>query len=123
MLGYWAILGFTFLQLRTNARLQNIAMSEGGIHLIIKNVNADEREMLMGGTIDNISIRIIKRCGKSMASLLKLKHFLKTGRGVILSSFMRKGGWCLKSNYHRISLFSIFNKIFKRLTFIILHNF
>ena len=56
-----------FLEFKTGKRIEKITFNDGDIYLIIKNLNVDKAYGW-----DNISIRMIKLCGKSIARPLSL---------------------------------------------------
>ena len=104
---------------------ETLYISDDGIFAIIKNLNPNKSHGW-----DNISIRIIKLCGKSIVFPLKLifEASLQVGEfpdywknnGVPVHKKESKN---LVKNYRQISLLPIFRKIFERVIFKDLFNY
>ena len=111
---------------KTNNRLKSFDINENDLHLIIKNLNANKAHGW-----DDISIRMIQLCGKSIALPLKLlfKTILEEGtfpedcKKSNVVPINKKESKNLTKNYRPISLLPIFSKILGRLIFNSKFNF
>ena len=111
---------------KTNNRLKSFDINENDLHLIIKNLNANKAHGW-----DDISIRMIQLCGKSIALPLKLffKTILEEGtfpehwKNSNVVPIHNKESKNLIKNYRPISLLPIFSKILERLIFNSMFNF
>ena len=111
---------------KTQKRTSNIEIKEDDILLIIKNLNPNKAQRW-----DNVSIRMIQVCGKSIVKPLKYLCQLSLAAGIfpedwvkgnIIPVYKKESKNYLK-NYRPVSLLPIFSKIFERLIFNALFNF
>ena len=106
--------------------MKSFDINENDLHLIIKNLNANKAHGW-----DDISIRMIQLCGKSIALPLKLlfKTILEEGtfpedcKKSNVVPINKKESKNLTKNYRPISLLPIFSKILGRLIFNSKFNF
>ena len=110
--------------LRTDETLSSLNVNDDDIFAIIKNLNPNKSHGW-----DNISIRMIKLCGKSIAYSLKL-IFEASLQGGEIPDYWKKANAVpahkkkkLVKNYRPISLLPIYGKIFERVTFKDLFNY
>ena len=105
---------------KTQKRISDLEIKENDILLIIKILNPNKAH-----GCDNVSIRGIQLCGKSIAKSLKylLESSLRAGifpkdlkKANIISVHKKESKNCLK-NYRPIRLLPIFRKIFEKLFF------
>ena len=111
---------------KTQKRISDIEIKEDDILLIIKNLNPSKAHGW-----DNVSIRMIQLCGKSIAKPLKYLFESSLTAGIfpedwkkanIIPVDKKESKNCLK-NYRPISLLPIFSKIFEKLIFNALFHF
>ena len=114
------------LKYKTKSRLNSFNINKDDISLIIKNLDSSKEHGW-----DNISIRMIKLCGKSIATPLKLifKSMLEEGtfpddwkRSNVVPVHKKEDRNLIK-NYRPISLLPIFSKILERLIFNSIFNY
>ena len=114
------------LEFKTGKRIEKITFTDDDINLIIKNLNVDKAYGW-----DNISIRMIKLCGKSIARPLSLIFQSILNDGVFPDDWKKidifprhkKDSKNFIKNYRSISLLPIFSKVFERLIYISLYNY
>ena len=112
--------------LTTNETLSSLNISDNDIFAIIKNLNPNKFHVW-----DNISIRMIKLCGKSIVCPLKLifeaslqgGEFPDYWKKANVVPFHKQESKNLVKNYRPISLLPIFRKIFGRAIFKDLFNY
>ena len=123
VVNYSTLLNFSY---KTQKRVSDIEIKEDDILLIIKNLNPNKAHGW-----DNVSIRMIQRCVKSILTPLKLLFESSITADIfpedwkkrnIIPVQKKESKNCLK-NYRPISLLPIFSKIFERLIFNALFNF
>ena len=108
------------LEFKTGKKIEKITFTDDDIHLIIKNLNIDKAYEWV-----NISIRMIKLCGKSIARPLSLIFQSILNDGVFPDDWKKNNivlchkndSKTLIKNYRPISLLPIFNKVFDRLIY------
>ena len=113
------------LEFKTRKRIEEITFTDDDINLIIKNLNVDKAYGW-----DNISIRMIKLCGKSITRPLSLIFWSILNDGVFPDdweksntvSCHKKDSKNLTKNYWPISFLPIFSKVFERLIYNSLYN-
>ena len=106
--------------LKTDKSLSSLEISETDIFAIIKNLDPNKSHGW-----DNLSIRMIKLCGKSITYSLKLIFEASLQEGTFPSCWKKanavlvhkKEDKNLLKNYRPISLLPIFGKIFERILF------
>ena len=105
---------------KTQKRISDIEIKENDILLITKNLNLNKAHGW-----DNVAIRMIQICGKSIVKPLKylFESSLTAGifpedwkKGNIIPVHKNESKNCLK-NYRPISLLPLFSKIFERQIF------
>ena len=112
------------LEFKANERLEKITFTDDDINLITKTVSVDK----VHGW-DNISIRMIKLCGKSIALRSIFQSILYDGvfpddwKKSNVAPCHKKDSENLIKNYRPISLLPIFSKVFERLTYNFLYNY
>ena len=112
--------------LKTEKSLSSLEISESDILAIIKNFDPNKSRGW-----DNLSIRMIKLCSKSITYPLKLKFEASLQEGTFLSCWKKanvvpmhkKEDKNLLKNYRPISFLLIFGKIFERILFKDLFNY
>ena len=111
---------------KTQKLISNIEIQEDDILLIIKNLNPNKA---LGW--DNVSIRLIQLCVKSIAKVLKYLFVSSLTTSIfpedckkanIIPVHKKESKNCLK-NYRPISLLPMFSKIFEKLIFNALFHF
>ena len=111
---------------KTQKRISDIEIKEDDILLIIKNLNPNKAHGW-----DNVSIRMIQLCGKSIVKPLKYLFESSLTAGIfpedwkkanIIPVHKKESKNCLK-NDRPISLLPIFSKIFEKLIFNALFHF
>ena len=111
---------------KTQKRISDIEIKEDDILLIIKNLNPNKAHEW-----DNVSIRMIQLCGKSIAKPLKYLFESSLTAGIfpedwkkanIIPVHKKESKNCLK-NYRSKSLLPIFSKVFEKLIFNALFHF
>ena len=110
-----------FSQFKTGKRIEKITFTDDDINLIIKNLNGDKAYGW-----DNVSIRMIKLCGKSIAHPLSLIFQSTLNDGVFpdhweksnIVPWHKKNNKNLIKNYRPISLLPIFSKVLERLIYL-----
>ena len=112
---------------KTQKRISDIEIKEDDILLIIKNLNPNKAHGW-----DNVSIRMIQLCGKSIVKPLKYLFESSLTAGIfpedwkkanIIPVHKKESKNCLKNYRPPITLLPIFSKIFERLIFNALFNF
>ena len=113
--------------LRTDETFSSLIIREDDIFTIIKNLNPNKSRGW-----DNISIRMITLCGKSIVYPLKLIFEASLQGGLKKANCLKKANVVpvdkkeyknLMKNYRPISLLPIFGKIFERVIFKDLFNY
>ena len=111
---------------KTQKQISDTEIKEDDILLIIKNLNPNK---VYGR--DNVSIRMVQLCGKSIVKPLKYLFGLSLTAGIfpedwkkgnIIPVYKKESKNCLQ-NYRPTSLIPIFSKIFERIIFNALFNF
>ena len=98
------------LEFKTNKGLGKITFTDDDTNFILKYLNADKADGW-----NDISIRMIKFCGRSIALPLRLIFHSIRSDGVFPDQNSIK-------NYQTISLLPIFSKVFKRSIYNSLYN-
>ena len=114
------------LKFETSKMTEKITFTDDYIYLIIKNPNLDKAHWW-----DNISIQMIKHCGKSIALSLSLvfQSILNDGvfqndwKKINIAPCHKKESKNSTKNYRPISLLPFFSKVFERLIYNFVYNY